>query len=46
MFVFRYDEETTSILTEWFLEHKICPYPDSREKEALARATKLSWTQM
>lgn len=42
----RYDEHTTSILTEWFLTHKRWPYPAAREKDELAAATKLSTLQM
>lgn len=42
----RYDEETTSILTEWFLAHKRWPYPASKEKDALAKATNLTTLQM
>lgn len=42
----RYDEQTTSILTEWFLSHKRWPYPAAKEKDALAEATKLTTLQM
>lgn len=42
----RYDEETTSILTEWFLSHKRWPYPAAKEKDALAEATNLTTLQM
>lgn len=42
----RYDEETTSILTEWFLSHKRWPYPAAKEKNALAEMTNLTTLQM
>lgn len=46
LIILRYDEETTSILTEWFLAHKRWPYPAAKEKDALAEATKLTTLQM
>ncbi|CAN0334336.1 unnamed protein product, partial [Hapterophycus canaliculatus] len=42
----RYDEETTSILTEWFLSHKRWPYPAAKEKNALAEMTNLTTLQI
>ncbi|CAN0312368.1 unnamed protein product [Pylaiella littoralis] len=42
----KYDEETTSILTEWFLSHKRWPYPAPKEKDTLAEATNLTTLQI
>lgn len=42
----RYSDGRTNILTEWFLAHKAYPYPNTDEKNALAKATNLSLTQM
>mmetsp|Transcript_16547 Transcript_16547/g.23381 ORF Transcript_16547/g.23381 Transcript_16547/m.23381 type:complete len:398 (-) Transcript_16547:18-1211(-) len=42
----RYDDDTTNLLTKWFLEHRCSPYPSNDVKNELALKSGLTYSQV